>query len=115
MKTLRVYHTPRLVYCDGEDRNLLTRKITATSATAINIKPGAPTSSAKPVLGRAVEVGMIVCVETASWVKAAATVTVAGAGVGEEVTVASAMTGVSVGGTVFVTAAVCVEACAAAV
>ncbi len=48
----------------------------------------------------------MVWVEIASWVKAAATVTVAGAGDGEGVKVASAITGVLVGGTVFVTAAV---------
>ena len=65
-------------------------------------------SSAKPVLGNAVDVGMIVCVETAIWVKAAATVTVAGLDVAVNVAVASAITGVLVGGTVFVTAAVCV-------
>ena len=96
----------RVRYWDGEDLNLLTRKITATSATAISIKPGAPTSSAKPVLGSAVEVGMTVWVVFATWVRPAAIVTVAGAGVGEEVAVASAITGVLVGGTVGVTAAV---------
>ena len=93
---------------DGEDLNLRTRKITAINATATSINPGTPKSSAKPVLGSAVEVGMIVCVELASWVKAAATVTVAGAGEAVNVDVASAMTGVLVGGTVLVTAAVCV-------
>ena len=93
-------------YCEGEDLNLLTRKITATKAIATKIKPDAPRSSAKPVLGSAVDVGIMVWVELASWVKAAATVTVAGAGDGEGVKVASAITGVFVGGTVFVTAAV---------
>ena len=70
--------------------------------------PGIPTSSAKPVLGKAVEVGMTVCVETASCVNAAATVAVAGSGVGESVAVAWATTGVFVGGSVEVTAAVSV-------
>jgi cell division protein FtsQ len=37
--------------------------------------PGIPISSAKPVLGRAVEVAITVCVEMAIWVNAAATVT----------------------------------------
>ena len=73
---------------------------------AIKINPDAPRSSAKPVFGSAVEVAIIVWVETASCVKAAATVTVAGAEVGEAVAVASAMTGVFVG--VLVTVAVTV-------
>ena len=68
--------------------------------------PGIPTSSAKPVFGNAVEVGMIVCVDTAICVNAAATVAVAGFGVGLRVLVATAMTGVFVGGRVGVTAAV---------
>ena len=79
---------------------------------AIAINPGAPTSSAKPVLGKAVEVGMIVWVELAICVKAAATVAVAGLVVAVNVAVAAAITGVLVGGTVFVTAAVRVNACA---
>ena len=62
------------IYLVGTALSLLTRKITTTSASAARIKPGAPTSSAKPVLGNAVEVGMIVCVETAIWVNAAPTV-----------------------------------------
>ena len=36
-----------------------------TSTSAIKSRPGAPASSMKPVLGRAVDVAMIVCVETA--------------------------------------------------
>ena len=79
---------------------------------ATSIKPGAPKSSTKPVLGSAVEVGIMVCVETAIWVKAAPTVAVAGFDVAVNVAVASAITGVFVGGTVFVTAAVWVRFCA---
>ena len=105
----------RSFYGDGEALNLLTRKITTTSAIAININPGPPTSSAKPVFGKAVEVGKIVCVELAIWVKAAPRVAVAGLDVAVSVAVACAMTGVLVGGTVFVTAAVCVRAWASAV
>ena len=97
---------------EGDDLSRLTRKITATSAIATRINPDAPRSSAKPVLGSAVEVGMIVCVETAICVKAAATVAVAGSDVTVNVAVASAMTGVFVGGTVSVTAAVWVRFCA---
>ena len=67
---------------DGEALNRLTRKITATRAIAIRINPDAPGHRQSPC-SDAVDVGMIVCVELASWVKAAATVTVAGAGVGE--------------------------------
>jgi len=88
--------------------------MTPTSAIAARIKPGAPISSAKPVLGKAVDVGMIVCVEFAIWVKAAPKVTVAGLAVAVNVDVASAITGVLVGGTVLVIAvamAVCVSAC----
>ena len=92
-------HSKPGAYFSGAARSLLTRKMIPTSASPMMSMPGMPISSAKPVVGKAVEVGMIVCVETASWVKAAATVTVAGADVGEEVTVASAMTGVFVGGT----------------
>lgn len=78
-------------------------------------KPGIPTSSAKPVLGRAVEVGMIVCVETAICVKAAPTVAVAGFAVALIVALACATTGVFVGGTVEVTPDVAVSAFAIAV
>jgi hypothetical protein len=73
--------------------------------------PGNPTSSANPVAGRAVVVGMTVFVETASCVNAAATVAVAGSGDGVGVSVAWATTGVFVGGNVIVTAAVNVWAC----
>jgi hypothetical protein len=115
-KTFRVYRGKKVMYYFvGAARNLLTRKITTTNAIAISSRPGAPTSSAKPVLGKAVDVAMTVCVETAICVNAAATVIVAGSCVGEEVAVACAMTGVFVGGTVFVTAAVCVRACTTAV
>ena len=76
------------VYFTGTVRNLLTRKMTATSASPMASMPGMPTSSAKPVFGRAVEVGITVCVDTASWVNAAATVAVAGSAVGETVAVA---------------------------
>ena len=65
-------------------------------------------SSAKPVFGNAVDVGMTVWVVFATCVRPAAIVTVAGAEVGEEVAVAAAITGVLDGGTVLVTAAVCV-------
>jgi len=68
-------------YLTGAARSLLTRKITITRANAAMIKPGAPYSSTKPVLGSAVEVAMTVCVETAICVKAAPTVAVAGFGV----------------------------------
>ena len=78
-------------------------------------KPGAPISSAKPVFGKAVDVTITVCVETTICVNAAPTVPVAGFDVGEAVAVAWAMTGVFVGGTVFVTAAVLVSACTAEV
>jgi hypothetical protein len=57
---------------------------------------------------------MIVCVETAIWVKAAPTVAVAALAVGLGVRVASAITGVLVGGTVFV-AGYLGESCATAV
>ena len=77
--------------------------------------PGRPTSSAKPVFGRAVEVGMIVCVDTAICVKAAPTVAVAGFGVGLSVAVGWAITGVVVGGSVEVAAEVWVKAAACAV
>ena len=80
--------------------------MTTTSAIAARINPGAPISSAKPVLGKAVDVGMIVCVELAIWVKAAPRVAVAGLDVAVSVAVACAITGVFVGGTVLVTAAV---------
>jgi hypothetical protein len=80
--------------------------MTTTSAIAIAINPGAPTSSAKPVFGSAVEVGMTVWVEPATMVSPAEIVTVAGLVVAVNVAVAAAMTGVLVGGTVFVTAAV---------
>jgi len=53
------------IYLLGAVRSLRTRKMTTTSATASSINPGAPTSSAKPVLGKAVDVTTIVCVETA--------------------------------------------------
>jgi hypothetical protein len=43
----------------------VTRKITITSTSAIKSRPGAPASSMKPVLGRAVDVAMTVPVETA--------------------------------------------------
>src|SRR6266498_488069 len=114
-KTLKVFKTFRVYklleyYFVGVARNRLTRKITATSATAIINKPGAPRSSAIPVRGKAVDVAMIVCVETAICVNAAATVIVAGSCVGETVAVACAITGVLVGGTVFVTPAVEVRA-----
>ena len=62
--------------------------MTATRATAMIRRPEAPMSSAKPVFGSAVDVTITVPVETAIWVKAAATVAVAGSGVGEEVLVA---------------------------
>ena len=54
-----------LYYLVGAALNLRTRKITTTSAMAISIKPGAPASSMKPVFGRAVDVAMTVCVDTA--------------------------------------------------
>ena len=76
------------IYFTGAARSLLTRKMTSIRASPAANIPGSPTSSAKPVLGKAVDVGMTVCVETASWVKAAATVAVAGSGDGEIVTVA---------------------------
>ena len=104
-----------MIYLVGVARNLLTRKITATRATAIIISPGAPNSSMKPVLGRAVEVAIIVCVEMAICVNAAPTVAVAGFCVADVVGVAWAMTGVSVGSGVFVTPAVWVRATTAAV
>ena len=78
----------RKAYFIGAVRNLLTRKMTATRASPMASMPGIPTSSAKPVFGRAVEVGITVCVDTASWVNAAATVAVAGSAVGETVAVA---------------------------
>jgi hypothetical protein len=54
-----------IVYLTGAVRSLLTRKITAINPTTIANIPGIPTSSAKPVFGRAVDVGMIVCVDAA--------------------------------------------------
>jgi hypothetical protein len=98
------------IYLAGAALILLTSKITTISAIANTNIPGIPTSSAKPVLGRAVEVGMMVCVEAAICVKAAPTVAVAGSGVMVAVAVAAAMTGVLVGGIVGVTAAVWISA-----
>ena len=105
----------KLAYLAGAARSLLTRKITAIKAIAITARPGPPNSSAMPVAGSAVDVAMTVCVETAIWVNAAATVAVAGSSVGEGVAVASAITGVLVGRGVSVGCAACVCACARAV
>lgn len=95
----------------------------AISASAAKNRLGIPTSSAKPVLGKAVEVGMKVWVVLAICVNAAPTVAVAGAfGVGDGapgvppgVSVAWATTGVLVGGSVFVAPAVAVNSLATAV
>ncbi len=68
-------------------------------------RPGAPYWSARPVPGRAVEVATTVSWASAAWVRAAPTVAVAGSGVlvpGVLVKVASAITGVWVGGSVLV-------------
>ena len=115
MKLRKVYEEDDKLYFVGAARNRRTRKIRTTRAIAMNIKAGAPRSSAIPVFGNAVDVAMIVCVETAICVNAAATVAVAGFSVGEGVVVGWAMTGVFVGGRVFVTAAVAVNAWARAV
>src|SRR5687767_13283000 len=55
----------KLHYLEGTALSLRTRKMTMTSTRAIKSRPGAPASSMKPVLGRAVDVAMIVPVETA--------------------------------------------------
>lgn len=113
-------------YLVGAALSLRARKITTTSASAARNIPGIPTSSAKPVLGNAVEVGMTVWVVLAICVNAAPSVTVAGTfgvkvgplGVAvaapgvPAVLVARAMTGVLVGGSVAVAPAVAVSALA---
>ncbi len=65
-------------YLVGAARNLLARKIITTSASAAKNILGMPTSSAKPVLGKAVDVGITVWVVLAICVNAAPSVTVAG-------------------------------------
>ena len=67
------------------------RKITTTKAAARAIIPGIPKSSAKPVSGNPVEVGVVVP-PPACWVSRAETVAVRGSIVG-----CSAPAGVSVG------------------
>ena len=88
-------------YRAGTARSLRIRKMTATSAMAAITIPGRPTSSAKPEVGRAVEVATTVPVDAETCVKPAPTVAVAGSGVSvnSSVLVADgcATTGVSVG------------------
>lgn len=117
------------LYLVGAARILLARKMITTSASAAKNILGMPTSSAKPVLGKAVDVGITVWVVLAICVNAAPTVAVAGTfgvkvgplgvtvgapGV-PAVLVAWAMTGVLVGGRVAVAPAVAVSALATAV
>jgi hypothetical protein len=82
-KTGGKFHGAEKPYCQAavEARMRLTRKITTTNKIVIPIKPGMPTSSAKPVLGSAwVVVGPKVAVNLASeaWVNKAETVAVLG-------------------------------------
>lgn len=92
--SLGSYHLQKGSYLVGAALNLLTRKITTTSASAARNMAGIPASSAKPVLGSAVDVGMTVSVvcgaevcEAEICVNAAPTVAVAGFDVREGVTV----------------------------
>ena len=68
----------------------------AINSTASPSMPGIPTSSAKPVAGKAVDVGITVVETWAAWVNKAATVAVRGSIVTTTVLVGTAITAVGV-------------------
>ena len=84
----------RLVIFQLAVRNRLARNITAINKAAIPSSPGIPTSSTKPVEGKAVLVGITVRVTAAACVSNADTVAVRGSPRAAEVFVGTATTGV---------------------